>query len=198
MYRVVYVSYLLMVASAGVTFVFLEDVETLYGLPSWGIGLIAALGFVTAVFASLFIAPLGDRGFLSALGATAFIMAIAGNLWIGFADELWSIATSRTLASMGAGVFSVVGRKALIGETTESGAEKVGGFISAAVAGFIAGPGIGAQLSEFGGIETPYLLIAALLAILMLPTLKWLREAPVAVSERIRTRDMLPLSLIHI
>lgn len=193
MYRVVYVSYLLMVASAGVTFVFLEDVETLYGLPSWGIGLIAALGFVTAVFASLFIAPLGDRGFLSALGATAFIMAIAGNLWIGFADELWSIATSRTLASMGAGVFSVVGRKALIGETTDSGAEKVGGFISAAVAGFIAGPGLGAQLSEFGGIETPYLLIAALLAVLMLPTLKWLRETPVAVSERIRTRDMLPL-----
>ena len=188
-----YLTYLLMVSSAGVTFVFLEDVETLYGIPSWGIGLIASLGFVTAVFASLVIAPLGDRGLLTGLGVVAFAMAIAGNLWIGFADELWSLAASRSLASMGAGVFSVVGRKALIGETTETGAEKVGAFVSAAVAGFIAGPAIGAQLGELGGIETPYVVIAIVLGLLTAPTLVWLRSTPVAISESIRTRDALPL-----
>ena len=193
MHRLVYITYMLMVASAGVTFVFLEDIESEYGLPAWGIGLISALSFGSAVFASLVIAPFGDRGYLKLLGGLAFAAAIAGNAWIGFADELWSISASRALAGVGAGLFSVVGRKALIGESTADSGEKIGGFISAAVLGFIAGPGIGAQLAEFGGITTPYLTITVILILLALPTMKWLSTVPIAVSESVSARAMLPL-----
>ena len=193
MHRLIYVTYLFMVASAGVTFVFLEDVEELFGIPAWGIGLISSLAFFTALGAALVIAPLGDRGFLRTLGAFAFLAAIAGNLWIGFATDLWSLAASRGLAGLGTGVFSVVGRKALIGETTDGGAEKLGGFVSAAVAGFIAGPALGAQLSEFGGIETPYLVISGVLALLAIPTMRYLITVPVAVGEKTTVRSMVPL-----
>ena len=192
-YRLVYIAYLFMVSSAGVTFVFLEDVEELYGIPAWGIGLISSLAFFTAVISSLFIAPLGDRGMLRALGGFAFATAIIGNVWIGFATELWSLAASRALGGLGVGVFSVVGRKALIGETTEGSAEKVGGFISAAVAGFIGGPALGAWLGELGGIETPYLAISAVLALLAIPTMRYLVTVPIAVSEKITATAMLPL-----
>ncbi len=193
MYRLVYLAYMLMVASAGVTFVFLEDIESDYGISSWGIGLISALSFFTAVIAALAIAPYGDRGHLRTLGYLSFATAIAGNLWIGFATELWSISVSRGLAGLGAGVFSVVGRKALIGTDTDDGGEKIGGFISAAVAGFIAGPAIGAQLSEWGGIETPYLVLAALLLIITVPTLRWLGSIEVATDEHTSISEMIPL-----
>lgn len=193
MYRLVYLSYLCMVASAGVTFVFLEDVEQLYGISSLGIGLISSLAFFTAVISALAIAPLGDRGLLRALGIFAFAAAIIGNVWIGFATELWSLAVSRALGGLGVGVFAVVGRKALIGETTDGGAEKIGGFVSAAVAGFIGGPALGAWLGELGGIETPYLAISAALALLAIPTVKYLISVPIAVSERTTVSTMLPL-----
>jgi len=192
-YRLVYVAYLFMVASAGVTFVFLEDVEELYGIPAWGIGLISSLAFFTAVVASLAIAPFGDRGHLRALGIFAFVTAIVGNIWIGFAEDLWSLAISRGLGGLGVGVFSVVGRKALIGETTEGSAEKIGGFVSAAVAGFVGGPALGAWLSEIGGIETPYLVISAVLTVLAIPTMRYLTSVPVAISEGTSVKAMLPL-----
>jgi MFS family permease len=193
MYRLVYISYTLMVASAGVTFIFLEDIETNYGIPSWGIGLISALSFGTAVIASVFIAPYGDRGHLKELGGLAFVAAIAGNIWIGFATELWSISVSRGLAGIGAGLFSVVGRKALVGDSIEDSGEKIGGFISAAVLGFIAGPALGAQLSEWGGIETPYLVIAIVLAVLAIPTMTWLSTAHISISHDVDAWAMLPL-----
>ncbi len=193
MYRLVYLAYMLMVASAGVTFVFLEDIESDYGISPWGIGLISALSFFTAVIAALAIAPYGDRGHLRTLGYLSFATAIAGNVWIGFATELWSISISRGLAGLGAGVFSVVGRKALIGTDTDDGGETIGGFISAAVAGFIAGPALGAQLSEWGGIETPYLVLAALLLIITVPTLRWLGSIEVATDEHTSISEMIPL-----
>jgi len=109
-HRLVYVGYLLMVASGGVTFAFFEEFETDYGLPAWGIGLISSLTFITTLIAALIIAPYGDRGHLTLLGAISFITAILGNLWIGYADELWSLSVSRGLAGIGTGLFSVVGR----------------------------------------------------------------------------------------
>ena len=193
MQRLVYLTYLLMVSSAGVTFIFLEEYETDFGIPTWGIGLISSLSFATTVVAALAIAPFGDRGHIKALSIFALVTAIIGNLWIGFATELWSIAISRGLTGISAGLFSVVGRKALIGDSTEDSGEKIGGFISAAVAGFILGPAVGAQLSEWGGIETPYLVIAALLALIAIPTVRWLTSAPIATSSDATLSAMWPL-----
>jgi len=127
-YRLAYVIYMLMVSSAGVTFVFLEEFQTDYGIGSWGIGLISALAFLTAVATTLLFAPLGDRGNLEWLGGAGIVLTIGGNLWIGYATELWSLSISR---------------EALIGTTTEGSGQKIGTLLSAAVAGFIAGPGIG-------------------------------------------------------
>ncbi len=193
MYRLAYVIYMLMVASASVTFVFLEEFESDFGIPSWGIGLISALAFLTILLTTLVFAPLGDRGNLEWIGGAGIVLAIAGNAWIGFATELWSISSSRALVGIGTGLFSVAARKALIGTTTDDSGRKIGTLLSAAVAGFIAGPGIGAWLADLGGIETPYVTISVLMALAALPTFLWLRSAPIATSERTRLASMLPL-----
>ncbi|MGI9607257.1 MAG: MFS transporter [Acidimicrobiales bacterium] len=192
MYRLVYLTYLVMVSSSGVTFVFLEDVESNYGIPAWGVGMISAITFVVGLFTAVVISPKGDQGSLLALGTAAFFMAIAGNATIGFATDLWAIVATRGLASAGAGIFAVAGRKALIGSTVEGSAQKLGVFVSAAVTGFIAGPALGAWLAEVGGIETPYILIAGLLAILAIPTIRWLASATIATSD-VTSGSMLPL-----
>ena len=101
MYRLAYAIYMLMIASAGVTFVFLEDIETDYGLPAWGIGLISALAFITILVATLVFAPLADRGHLRLIGGGGIVLTIFGNGWIGFATDLWSIAASRALVGIG-------------------------------------------------------------------------------------------------
>ena len=193
MYRLAYATYMLMIASAGVTFVFLEDIETDYNLPSWGIGLISALAFAPILAATLLFSPLGDRGHVGLIGAAGIVLTIAGNSWIGFADELWSISTSRGIVGVGIGMFSVAARKALIGESTEDSGQRIGTLLSAAVAEFIAGPGIGAWLAEGRGIETPYLVIAALIAVLAGPVIWWLHTTPIATSGHVTTRSMLPL-----
>lgn len=190
MYRLIYLAYLLMVASAGVTFVFLEDVETEFGLPAWGVGLIAALGFFTAVIASLGISPLGDRGHLRLLGWLGFATAIGGNILFGLAGGLFTLTLSRALTGIGIGLFAIVARKALIGEATDDSGEKLGQLISAAVAGFIAGPVLGSQLAEFGGMATPYYVLAVLLALVAIPTMSWVASVPVAISESVDTGAM--------
>ena len=193
MHRLAYAIYMLMISSAGVTFVFLEDIETDYGLPAWGIGLISALAFATILVSTLVFAPLGDRGHLRLIGTSGIALTIVGNAWIGFATELWSISASRALVGVGTGMFSVAARKALIGDNTDDSGERIGALLSAAVAGFIAGPGVGAWLAEWGGIETPYLVIAVLISALAIPVVRWLGGAKVALSEGVTLRSMLPL-----
>lgn len=194
MYRLAYVAYTVMVASAGVTFVFLEDVETMFGLPSWGVGLIAGLGFFTTVITSVFVSPFGDRGHLTTLGALGFITAIAGNIMFALADGLTMLVISRGATGFGVGLFAIVARKALIGETTDDSGEKIGALVSAAVLGFIAGPALGAQLANYGGIATPYYVLSAVLVVVAVPTMKWLTTVRVATSDGVRTREMLSLT----
>lgn len=196
MHRLVYLTYLLMVGSAGVTFVFLEDFEREFGLPAWGVGLIASIGFFSAVISSVAISPLGDRGYLKLLGATGFITVILGNVMFGFSNELWTLSASRALTGIGTGLFSIAGRKALIGEATDDSGEKIGQFISAAVAGFILGPIFGSVLSEFGGIATPFFVLAGLTAVVAFPTMAWLSSVPVARSEGASARAMLSMLTI--
>ena len=194
MYRLAYVAYTVMVASAGVTFVFLEDVESKFGLPSWGVGLIAGLGFFTTVITSVFISPFGDRGHLTTLGALGFITAIAGNILFAIADGLWMLVLSRGATGIGVGLFAIVARKALIGETTTDSGEKIGALVSAAVLGFIAGPALGAQLAKYGGISTPYYVLSVVLVIVAFPTKKWIGTVSVATSDGVRTREMMSLT----
>ena len=193
MHRLVYLTYLIMVGSAGVTFVFLEDFEREFGLSSLGIGIIAALGFITAVISSIAISPLGDRGLLKELGIAGFVTTIAGNIMFALSSELWSLSLSRALTGIGVGLFSIAGRKALIGESTDGSGEKIGQFISAAVAGFILGPIFGSVLSEFGGIPTPFFALSAMLALIAHPTMSWLKTVPVAVSNTADAGSMLSL-----
>ncbi len=191
MYRLALVTYGVLVSSAGVTFVFLEDIESDFGIGAFGVGAVSSIGFVVTLLVALLVSPLGDRGHLVAIGAVGIATGIGGNLWLGFADELWSILAARAIASFGLGVFGVATRKALIGESRDGSGEMLGALVSFAVGGFLLGPALGSLLEGFGGIWVPYTAIAVALAVLAVPVLRWLNAAPIAVS-RTNAGSMLP------
>ena len=193
MYRFAYLTYGLFVASAGVTFVFLEDIERNFGISALGIGAISAVSFVMALVAALGLSAIGDRGHVVELAVVAFGCAIAGNIWLGLASTFWEFFLARSLSSLGIGLFGIAARKALIGVSVDGSAEKLGGLISAAVAGFILGPSLGAWLGQYGGMLTPYLVLTGALLLCAGPSILWLRTAPIATSNSTTIRALLPL-----
>ncbi len=191
MYRLALVTYGILVSSAGVTFVFLEDIESDFGIGALGVGAVSSIGFVVTLLVALLVSPLGDRGHVMAIGAVGIATGIGGNLWLGVADELWSLLAARAIASFGLGAFGVATRKALIGESPDGSGEMLGSLVSFAVGGFLLGPALGSVLEGFGGIWVPYTAIAVALAIVALPVLRWLGAAPIAVSHT-NAASMLP------
>ncbi len=193
MYRFAYLAYGLFVASAGVTFVFLEDIESDFGISPLGIGAISAMSFLVALVVALGLSPLGDRGRVTELAVGAFVAAAVGNIWLGLASSFWEFFVARGLASLGIGLFAIAARKALIGDSIDGSAEKLGGLISAAVAGFLLGPALGAWLEQYGGMLTPYLVLTVGLLLCAVPSITWLRRTPIATSTVTTTRTMVPL-----
>ena len=196
MYRFAYLTYGLFVASAGVTFVFLEDIERNFGISALGIGAISAVSFVMALVAALGLSAIGDRGHVVELAVVAFGCAIAGNIWLGLASTFWEFFLARSLSSLGIGLFGIAARKALIGVSVDGSAEKLGGLISAAVAGFILGPSLGAWLGQYGGMLTPYLVLTGALLLCAGPSILWLRTAPIATSNSIASRSIPSLPIM--
>lgn len=182
MHRVLYLTYTLLFASAGVTFIFLEDLESELSISTFGLGIISSVGFLAGLVSALAASPLGDRGNLRSLGVTALLCGIVGNVWLAFADDLLEITAARAFASFGIGLFAVPARKALIGDSTDDSAQRIGAFVSAAVVGFLVGPSMGAQLERFGGMKTPYLTLAGGLVLLTPIVLTQLQRSPIATS----------------
>jgi predicted MFS family arabinose efflux permease len=180
-YRFAYLLNFLVVASIGAVFVFLSDIQEAYGLPDWGIGLIAATGFVTVLPVTFLVSPLADRGYTGILVLASAAMSLIGNLLFGFGDTLWEFVVSRGLLGAAAGMLGIATRKALIGTEVQGSGKKLGSLLSAVVAGFLLGPPLGAQLEQFG-FATVFVLLGVLTVACALPVLPWAWNVPVSTS----------------
>ncbi len=161
----IYITYFLLTAALGVGFVFLEDLQTRHGLTDWQLGVIAGTGFGAALVVQTGLSPLADRGVKVPLAIGALASGVAGLLGFAYGSSMLVLAGSRGLSGIGLGLFALLARKALIGLDATGGGAKLGTLLSAAVAGFIVGPPIGA-LFEPWGFEAPFLAVSvALVAI---------------------------------
>jgi len=157
-----------MTCAVGVVFVFLEDVQTKFGLADWEVGIVAAMGFGASFVAQIVLSPFADRGLMVPLAITAIISGILGPIGFAFGTNVWELAASRGLAGIGLGLFGLLARKALIGTDVTGGGAKLGILLSVAVAGFIAGPLIGALLEPVG-FEAPFIAVSAILLAIGVP-----------------------------
>ena len=172
----IYTTQFFLTCALGVVFVFLEDVQTMFGLADWEIGLIAGTGFGASFLAQIILSPLADRGLVVPLAIVAIGTGILGPIGFAFGSSAVVLAISRGLTGIGLGLFSLLARKALIGSDAEGGGAKLGILLSISVAGFIAGPLIGAALEPVG-FEAPFILVSVVLLLIGVPaTLAILRS----------------------
>jgi|GEM_PF-5538290 len=61
----IYSTQFFLTCALGVVFVFLEDVQSKFGLADWEVGLIAGTGFGASFLAQIILSPLADRGMVS-------------------------------------------------------------------------------------------------------------------------------------
>lgn len=167
--------------SIGLVFVFLADVQDRYGLADWQIGFIASMGFLAALVTQLLLAPLLDRGYIGGLAWLAVIIGAIGTAGFAFVEPFWLLGVSRGMSGVGLGLFGVVARKALIGLDIAGGGAKVGAMLSTGVAGFLLGPGLGAALGAIS-FETPFVVVAVLIAIVGIPAARYASNAPIATA----------------
>ena len=179
MYRLAYLLEFLVVASVGAVFVFLSDIQDTYGIPGWGIGLIASVGFLSTFPVTLAVSPLADRGYTGILIVATGILAVAGNLLFGFGDSLADFVISRGLLGAAIGTGGVSIRKALIGLDIAGSGKKLGRLLSVGVAGFILGPPLAAQLQPYG-FATVFVLFAVATAICAVPVAIWAWNVPLS------------------
>jgi MFS family permease len=177
----IYLTNFLLTCSLGVVFVFLEDVQSDNGLADWEVGAIASTGFAAALVAQLLLAPMADRGRSSTLAVVALATGIVGPIGFAFGSNMVVLAASRGLSGIGLGLFGLLARKALLGLDATGGGAKLGVLLSTAVAGFIAGPVIGA-LFEPLGFEAPFLAVAAALIVLGIPATRVILRTAVATA----------------
>ncbi len=180
-HRFAYVAGFALASSAGVVFVLLADLKERYGLPSWGIGVIASSGFIAGLVIQLLVAPFADRGGIAILGAVALAAGVGGTVWFVFASSLLPLVAARLMLGCGLGLFDVVARKALVGVTSAGSGERLGAYLSASVGGFLLGPLLGASLQGFG-FHAPFVAVGLLTVAAAGPALLWLRSVPIATT----------------
>ncbi len=175
----IYTTNFLLTSALGVVFVFLEDVQTEFGLADWEIGVIAGTGFGASFVAQLILSPLADRGHTGPLAVVAIVSGMLGPIGFAFGTSAGVLAVSRGLTGIGLGLFSLLARKALIGLDAVGGGAKLGILLSTAVAGFITGPLIGA-LFEPLGMEAPFIIVSVALAIVGIPATRAILRSEIA------------------
>lgn len=171
----------LQATGVGLVFVFLADVQDRYGLADWQLGLIASMGFASTLATQLVLAPLIDRGHIQPLAWASVVAGVAGAFGFALGTNVVVLATARGLSGVGLGLGLVVARKALIGLDVEGGGAKVGTLLSSGVAGFLAGPGIGAALGVIS-FEAPFITLAGAIVIVGIPAAWTASGAAIATS----------------
>ena len=180
--RIAYLVQFLMLASIGLVFVFLADLQDEFGLSAFQASIVASTGFGVALVSQLVLSPFVDRGHVGPMAWLSVLISVAGSVMFGLSSSMLGFAMGRGLVGIGVGLFGIVARKALLGTDVAGGGAKVGALLSAGVAGFIAGPAIGAALGTIS-FEAPFVIVGLAIAVPGAIAAQLIGRAEVAVAE---------------
>jgi len=179
----------------GVMFTMLDDWRDKYGIQETGLGFIVAVGFFTSFVAQITIAPLADKGFASRLMTLGVIANVVGALVMAQGSTLSGFIIGRFLMGMGAGMAIPAIRRIVIVTDPEHLGANMGRGLSIEVGGFAIGPVISAVTVGTFGLAAPFLIIAAVLAVMAL--IIWRIHIPETPIEE-RTTERFAIDLLRI
>jgi DHA1 family multidrug resistance protein-like MFS transporter len=150
-----------MSSTYGVMFTMLDDYRDKYGISESGLGLVLAVGFFSAFFSQISIAPWADRGRAKVLMMTGFLLVIIGCLFMGFGQNFALLLIGRLLMGIGGGMSLPALRKIVIVSDPENLGGNMGKLLSVDIAGFALGPVISVLTVDTIGIAAPFVIIAS-------------------------------------
>ncbi|MGF1667566.1 MAG: MFS transporter [Acidimicrobiia bacterium] len=160
----------------------LADLQDAYGFATWGLGLIGGIAFATSFLAYVGLSRFADQGHAKKMLIIGAVVGVVGLVWAAFGTTLWSLALARALFGLAEGTFVPAARRIMIDWRPDNPGTEIGRLISVSVTGFVVGPLVGALLAEQFGLAVPFLVPAAVIAIL-LPFLFRVVPAPIPPGE---------------
>lgn len=156
----------ILAAGYGVMFTMLDDWRSEFGIQETGLGFIVAVGFFTSFVAQIAIAPLADKGFARRLMTLGIIGNVIGALLMAQGSTLSAFIIGRFLMGMGAGMAIPAIRRIVIVTDPDHIGANMGRGLSMEVGGFAIGPVLSAVTVGTFGLAAPFLIIAAVLALM--------------------------------
>lgn len=156
----------ILAAGYGVMFTMLDDWRAEYGIQETGLGFIVAVGFFTSFIAQLTIAPLADKGFSRRLMTLGLIANVVGALTMAQGSTISTFLSGRFLMGLGAGMAIPAIRRIVVVTDPEHLGANMGRGLSIEVGGFAVGPVLSAVTVGTFGLAAPFLIIAAVLAVM--------------------------------
>ena len=175
----------------GVLFTVVGDFRDEYGISETAIGFVIGVGFLAAFVAQVFIAPLADRGFARRLVVIGAVANMVGLLFMGFGESLGPILFGRIVSGVGIGTAVPAVRRIVILSDPMNLGRNLGRLLSASVGGFALGPAVSAVLVGPLGLAAPFIVVAGLNVLFLLPVVTFPVEESEATSRHGLALDLL-------
>ncbi len=154
-------------AGYGVLFTIVDDYKNEYGIGEAAIGIVIGTGFIAGFLAQVLIAPLADRGHARRVVLAGVAINVLGLLLMALGTSLLPILIGRFVSGVGIGAASPAVRRIVILADPGNLGQNLGRLLAAEVFGFAMGPAISAILVGPFGIAAPFVVVAALTAIML-------------------------------
>ena len=175
----------------GVLFTVVGDFRDEYGISETAIGFVIGVGFLAAFVAQVFIAPLGDRGHARRLVVVGALANMIGLFFMGFGESLELILFGRIVSGIGIGTAVPAVRRIVILSDPGNLGRNLGRLLSAGVGGFALGPAVSAVLVGPAGLAAPFVVVAVLNLLFLMPVVTFPVEESESTSHHGLALDLL-------
>ena len=156
----------------GSIYTLLADLRDRFGFSGAQLGMIVAAGFFAGFAAQLFLGRYSDRGHAALMIRIGVALAALAMLASAVASAYWAFLGARLLLGLGSGMVGPAVRRVVITRDPEHMGQNLGRLSAFDVAGFVLGPLIAAGAAEAFGLRAPFWVLAAVLGVVFLATLR--------------------------
>ena len=165
------------------------DFRDEYGFSGLDIGMLAAAGFGAGFCSQLFLSKYADRGFARNMVRLGLSIDLLALLWMANTQNIWQFIAARLLIGIGSGLCGPSIRKVVISRDPQNVGSNLGKVAACDIAGFVMGPVLAGVLAHFTGLRWPFIVMAAIYALVLVSV--WPEDLSSPIEPRHKTRNTL-------
>lgn len=156
-----------LMATGGMVFPLLAELQDRYHFATFGLGFIAAAGFLGSITAQLTMGRFSDRGHSRRMMLMALGLAGLGLLTFATGSSLWQFVIARSLTGFAQGTFYPACRAVFATADRENAGKNLGRLNGIDTLMFTSSPLLSAALERWFGLKAPFFTAAAIVAVML-------------------------------